>query len=152
MVVQAFQPAPENRLESLHRKPRRAYHPAPMGRVEAGTSQLLGYESANGSATHAVDTRLLLRQLVLLALPILAENVLHMFVGLTDVWVAGHLRGDAAAATTASVGSISYILWFVGLIVATIGTGSTAVIARAVGGAAQGAGQQRLRQTTSLAW
>jgi putative MATE family efflux protein len=121
-----------------------------MGRAEAATSQLLGYESEPVSATHVVDTRLLLRQLTLLALPILAENVLHMFVGLTDVWVAGHLRTDAAAAT-ASVGSISYILWFVGLIVATIGTGSTAVIARAVGARHKGLANSVCGQTTSLA-
>ncbi len=76
--------------------------------------------------------RALFLQLVLLALPILAENLLHMLVGLTDVYVAGHLRENAAAAT-AAVGSVAYVLWFIGLIVATIATGSTAVIARAIG-------------------
>ena len=75
---------------------------------------------------------LLLRELLWLSLPIVAENLLHMTVGLTDVWLASHLRTGSAAAT-ASVGSVSYILWLIGLIAGAIGTGSTAIIARAVG-------------------
>jgi putative MATE family efflux protein len=74
----------------------------------------------------------LLRQLLWLALPVLAEHVLHMVVGLTDTYLANHLPGDAAAAT-AAVGTVSYVLWFTGLMVGAIGTGSTAIIARAVG-------------------
>lgn len=74
----------------------------------------------------------LLRQLVWLALPVLAEHVLHMFVGLTDTYLANHLPSDSPAAT-AAVGSISYVIWFIGLIVGAIGTGSTAIIARAIG-------------------
>jgi putative MATE family efflux protein len=76
--------------------------------------------------------RVLLRQLLWLALPILVEQVLHMLVGLTDVYIAGHLRQNKAAAT-AAVGSVAYILWLIGLIAGTIGTGSTALVARAVG-------------------
>ena len=76
--------------------------------------------------------RLLLRQLLWLALPILVEQVLSMLVGLTDVYLAGHLRSQKAAAT-AAVGSVSYVLWLVGLIAGAIGTGSTALVARAVG-------------------
>ena len=73
------------------------------------------------------------RQLLWLALPVLAEHVLHMLVGLTDTWLANHLRGGIAPAATAAVGTISYILWFIGLIVGTIATGSMAIIARAKG-------------------
>ena len=40
-----------------------------------------------------------LRPLILLSAPILAENVLHMLVGLTDTYIAGHLPTDAPAAT-----------------------------------------------------
>jgi putative MATE family efflux protein len=79
-----------------------------------------------------VSRRVLLRELLWLSLPIVAENLLHMTVGLTDVWLASHLRTDAAAAT-AAVGSVSYILWLIGLIAGAIGTGSTAIIARAIG-------------------
>src|SRR5688572_5496209 len=77
----------------------------------------------------------LLRQLVWLSVPVLAENALHMLVGFTDTWLANHLpdtpnlRPDAASA----VGTISYLIWFIGLVVGAIATGSTALIARAVG-------------------
>lgn len=74
----------------------------------------------------------LLPELLWLALPIVAENVLHMLVGLTDVYLASHLPTLAAEAT-AAVGSISYVLWLIGLIAGAIGTGATAIIARAVG-------------------
>ena len=74
----------------------------------------------------------LFRQLLLLAMPILAEQALHSVVGLTDVYLAGHLREDAVAAT-AAIGSIAYILWLLGLIAGAIGTGSTALVARATG-------------------
>ncbi|QOV88463.1 MATE family efflux transporter [Humisphaera borealis] len=73
-----------------------------------------------------------LRPLVLLSLPILAENILHMLVGLTDTYLAGHLETEASAAT-AAVGTVAYILWFVNLIAMAIATGATAIVSRAVG-------------------
>jgi putative MATE family efflux protein len=73
-----------------------------------------------------------MRGLLWLALPVLVEHMLHMVVGLTDAYVANHLPSDAAPAT-AAVGTIAYVLWFVGMAVGAIGTGSTAIIARAVG-------------------
>ena len=84
------------------------------------------------SLTAPVSNGVLLRQLLWLALPILVEQVLHMLVGLTDVYIAGHLSEKTAAAT-AAVGSVSSILWLIGLIAGAIGTGSTALVARAVG-------------------
>jgi putative MATE family efflux protein len=81
-----------------------------------------------------LSSRILLAELLWLALPVVAENMLHMMVGLTDVYLASHLPGqNVAAAATAAVGSVSYILWLIGLIAGAIGTGSTAIIARAVG-------------------
>ena len=77
--------------------------------------------------------RLLLAELLWLALPVVAENMLHMLVGLTDVYLAGHLPREVADPATAAVGSISYVLWLIGLIAGAIGTGSTAIIARAIG-------------------
>ena len=74
----------------------------------------------------------LLWPLVALSLPIVFENLLNMFVGLTDTFLAGHLKKSTAAAT-AAVGTITYVLWLVTLIASAIGTGSTAIIARAVG-------------------
>lgn len=88
----------------------------------------------------------LLRPLLLLALPVLAEHMLHILVGMTDAYLANNMIDTASltgaaldqanatnAAAGAAVGSITYILWFVGLIVSSIGTGSTAIIARATG-------------------
>ena len=76
--------------------------------------------------------RALIVPLVALAVPIVIENLLHMMVGLTDVFLASHLPSDAAAAT-AAVGNVSYILWLIGLVAGAIGVGSTAIIARAIG-------------------
>jgi putative MATE family efflux protein len=84
-------------------------------------------------ATVAAETNpVLLKKLLWLAAPIVVEQFLSMGVGLTDVYLAGHL-GRQAAAATAAVGSVSYILWLIGLIAGAIGTGSTALIARATG-------------------
>jgi putative MATE family efflux protein len=74
----------------------------------------------------------LMRQLLALALPVLAENVLHMMVGLNDTYLANHLPREAASAG-AAVGTITYFLWFMGLIVGSVGTGATALISRARG-------------------
>src|SRR5687768_7141538 len=56
--------------------------------------------------TPSAATAPVLGPLVLLSLPILAENVLHMLVGLTDTYLAGHLPTEAAAAT-AAVGAVA---------------------------------------------
>lgn len=74
----------------------------------------------------------LLAHMFWLALPVIGEQLLSMTVGLTDVYLAGHLENGSADAT-AAVGSISYFLWLIGLITGTISAGSTAIIARAVG-------------------
>src|SRR5439155_21750517 len=98
-------------------------------------------------ATPKPAQRSLLRQLVLLAAPVLAEQILHMFVGLNDTWLANHVvrlpagaSGEAIAAAhsemsaaAAAVGTVSYILWFLGLMSGAVGTGATAIIARATG-------------------
>jgi putative MATE family efflux protein len=76
--------------------------------------------------------RELLGQLLRLTGPLVAEQALHLAVGLTDVYVAGHLPRQTAAAQ-AAVGSIAYILWLLTLVAGTLGIGSTALISRAVG-------------------
>ncbi len=68
----------------------------------------------------------------MLALPVMAEQVLNMIVGLTDTWLSNHLGGDPAA-PTAAVGTVGYVLWLIGLITGSVGVGSTAIIARAAG-------------------
>lgn len=78
------------------------------------------------------DHRGLVPDLLRLAGPVLVEQFLHMAVGLTDTWVANHLPTDSAAAG-AAVGTISYLMWFMGILAGSIATGSTAIIARATG-------------------
>lgn len=89
---------------------------------------VLSYDTARAGAGY----RPLLGQLLGLAVPVLVEQLFHTVVGLTDTWLANRLPRDAAAAT-AAVGTISYLLWFIGLLVSAVGTGSTALIARAKG-------------------
>jgi putative MATE family efflux protein len=100
-------------------------------------SQMVPAQSAPPAGRELVTpTRAaLLRQLLWLAVPVLAEHMLHMVVGLTDIYLANHLPADSETTrgATAAIGSISYILWFIGLITGAIGTGSTALIARATG-------------------
>jgi putative MATE family efflux protein len=74
----------------------------------------------------------LFRLLWALTLPILAENLLHMLVGFTDTYLAGHLRENSKAAT-AAVGSVAYILWLVNLFAMAIASGATAIVSRAIG-------------------
>ncbi len=88
----------------------------------------------------------LFKALLILALPIMAEHLLHIGVGLTDTYLANNmvltsgLSGDALEAAraanaraAAAVGSTTYVAWFMGLMTAAVGTGSTALIARASG-------------------
>lgn len=97
-----------------------------------------------------LSNRTLLRVLLVLAGPVLVEHVLHMAVGLTDTYIANHLPRDKAAAT-AAVGTITYFLWFIGLIAGAIGTGSTALIARAVGARHKGLAAAVTGQSVTLA-
>ncbi|MBC8107994.1 MAG: MATE family efflux transporter [Anaerolineae bacterium] len=108
---------------------------------EAAVAPALPYartEESNGQ---------LLRLLLLLAWPVLAEHVLHMMVGINDTYLANHVvsispamsgaevaaaRSQMAAAA-AAVGTVSYILWLIGLLTGAISAGSTAIIARATG-------------------
>jgi putative MATE family efflux protein len=98
-----------------------------MSRVATHESPL-----SHAEPTRAIAYRRLFVELLWLSLPVMAEHVLHMIVGLTDTWLANHLPTGAAAAT-AAIGTIAYVTWFMGLMVAAIGTGSTAIIARAIG-------------------
>ncbi len=78
------------------------------------------------------DGRRLWGELLALAVPVWVEQSLHMLVGLNDTYLANHLPAHAADAG-AAVGTITYFLWFIGLLVGSVGTGSTAIISRARG-------------------
>src|SRR5258705_3507395 len=98
-------------------------------------SDIVAYQPPLLAQTEAEANARLLRQLIWLSAPVLAENALHMLVGFTDTWLANHLPDtpNLRPADASAVGTISYLLWFIGLIVGAIATGSTALIAGAVG-------------------
>jgi hypothetical protein len=72
------------------------------------TAPTIPYEPIGDAGTY----RSLTRQLLWLAAPVLVEHVLHIVVGLTDTYMANHLKADPtdATAATAAVGTISYFL------------------------------------------
>ena len=107
----------------------------------------------------------LLRQLTVLSLPLIAENLLHIGVGLTDTYLAnnvvrlGGLTGDELAAgrafnasAAAAVGSTTYVLWFLGLMTGAVGTGSTALIARSTGARDRRTARSAVGQSVLLAF
>jgi len=71
-------------------------------------------------------------QLLGLSMPVLAEHALHMVVGVNDTYLANHLGAESTDAA-AAVGTVTYFLWFLGLMTSALGVGSTALIARAIG-------------------
>jgi putative MATE family efflux protein len=109
---------------------------------------------------HEESNTALMRQLLALAMPVFAEHTLHILVGWNDTYLANHIhryeisnaitRADETAAG-AAVGTITYILWFVGLMVSAVGTGSTAIIARAVGAKHRSLANSICGQSISLA-
>jgi putative MATE family efflux protein len=76
--------------------------------------------------------RALIRELLVLAVPVWVEQALHMLVGVNDTYLANNLPRGAVDAG-AAVGTITYFLWFFGLLTASVGAGSTAIISRARG-------------------
>jgi putative MATE family efflux protein len=61
--------------------------------------------------------------------PILVESFLNSTVGLTDTVLAARL-GESE---TDAVGGASYVMWLIGLVFMSVGTGATAMISRSIG-------------------
>jgi len=83
---------------------------------------------------------LTLRQQVLaLAVWPLLEQVLNLMVGTVDLALAGRLGpGEAALAATDALGVAGFVNWLMFIILGSVGVGSTALVARAVGGRHRG--------------
>jgi putative MATE family efflux protein len=88
---------------------------------------------AAATAAHETNPQLF-RQMLALALPVFAENALHMVVGINDTYLANKLPESQGAAAGAAVGTITYFRWFFGVLVAANGAGSTARQANSVTG------------------
>ena len=75
------------------------------------------------------------RRVLALALPALGEQLLNFCVSLFDTYLAGHVTTDGheVGVFTTTVGIASYISWLATLVFALVGTGTTALVARARG-------------------
>jgi MATE family multidrug resistance protein len=101
----------------------------------------------------AQDGAQLRRRVWALALPAIGEQLLALFVGLSDTFLTGHLStraigqlGYGRADAVAAVGVGSTTVWVVLTLFFAVGVGATALVARAVGAqdrelSAKGAGQ-----------
>lgn len=70
--------------------------------------------------------------MLMLALPVLAEESLNLLVGYTDFFLAGrYLNGDEPLA---AMGLVAYFLWVLPTLFQVVSIGALAVVARMVGG------------------
>ncbi|PLS80463.1 MAG: hypothetical protein CYG59_07745 [Chloroflexi bacterium] len=97
------------------------------------------------------------RQVLRLALPAVGEQFLNMLVGLTDVYLVGHLTATAVAKLgygpaegLAGIGLANYVVWIITTIFMAGAVGTTALIARATGAQEQGEANNILRQSLLL--
>ena len=66
------------------------------------------------------------KTLCLLALPVLAEQILNTCVAIFDTFLAGQISASA----TSAIGLAAYVDWLVTMIVMLVATGTTALVAR----------------------
>ena len=71
------------------------------------------------------------RPMFWLTLPVLVEQILHILVGFTDLWLTGNYLQDEAY--VAAMTLMIYALWLVGNVFGFVALGSTALIARFAG-------------------
>ena len=84
-------------------------------------------ESATTSALLTGDVRPVVLRL---ALPVLCEQMLSFCVGLYDTWLSGGISADA----TSAIGLAAYVGWLASMLFGLVGVGTTALVARSVGG------------------
>jgi putative MATE family efflux protein len=89
-----------------------------------------------------------LRPVLLLALPVLAEEALNLLVGLTDWFLAGQfLSGDEPLA---AMSLLAYLMWLLPSFFAFIGIGATAIVARYIGAGDRSSARHVMRQAVTL--
>ncbi|MDB5384565.1 MAG: mdtK 2 [Planctomycetaceae bacterium] len=87
------------------------------------------------------------QQLFWLALPVLGEQLLILGVGQFDTFLAGQIDKTA----TAAVGVAAYVGWAATLMFSLVGTGTSALVARAWGGGDRASGNRIFNQAVPLA-
>lgn len=97
-------------------------------------------ELVSSSQQRAYDQAQLRRRVWTLALPAVGEQLLALFVGLSDTFLTGHLSAQAIqqlgygrADAVAAVGVGTTTVWVVLTLFFAVGVGATALVARAVG-------------------
>lgn len=78
-----------------------------------------------------IETPGTLRPMLRLTAPVLAEQMLHLLVGFTDMWLTGNLLRDDAYIAAMSL--MIYVLWLIANLFAFVALGATAMTARFVG-------------------
>lgn len=93
-----------------------------------------------------------LRPLLRLSLPVLAEQVLHLLVGLSDLTLTGRFLEGSAFVAAMTV--VIYLLWLIGMLFAVVATGSTPLIARFTGAGDPALANRVMNQSIAvgLAW
>ena len=92
-----------------------------------------------------------LRQTVLvLAWPVLCEQVLGFLVGLYDTWLSGRIEGISEVATGA-VGLAAYVGWLASMLFGLVATGTTALVARHRGAGESAEANRIMNRSLALA-
>lgn len=87
------------------------------------------------------------QQVFVLAIWPFCEQLLGFLVGFVDTALAGHL----SVAATNAIGVASFVAWLLGLVQAAVGTGATALVARAIGARHRRLANAALGQAMTLA-
>lgn len=104
-----------------------------MPEPEESLPVLYGPSQAEESATSMAVAPSVHRQVLRLALPVLAEQVFSFLVGFYDTYLAGHLPGNESVIATAAVGFGAYVSWLANLMFMLASTGTLALVSRARG-------------------
>lgn len=103
-------------------------------------------------STSLVDSPGTFRPMLWLTLPVLVEQMLHLLVGFTDLWLTGNYLQEEAY--VAAMTLMIYALWLVGNLFGFVALGSTALVARFVGARDPGMANRVTNQsiTSGLIW
>ncbi len=90
------------------------------------------------------------RTVLLLAWPVLCEQVLGFLVGLYDTWLSGRIEGISEVATGA-VGLAAYVGWLASMLFGLVATGTTALVSRHLGAGDLQAANRIMNRSLALA-
>ena len=122
-------PAPHIHASRSQKTTALGLHPRKLGSL----SCYLSLSPPNGvsPSPSLVESSGTLRPMLRLALPVLAEQLLHALVMLVDVWLTGRFLRESPE--LAAIGLMAYTMWFLTSIFDLVATGATALTARFVG-------------------